>query len=63
MERMGVDDLLDSAVDAGAWDDGLREQSRLLYHLLVQLLRGKAAAVARSERGGHVDSPEGGGRT
>ena len=40
--------LLDSAVGAGAWDDGLRDKPRLLNHLLVQLLRGQAAAVART---------------
>ena len=38
---------MDSGVDAGTWDHDLREISRLLYHLLVLLLQGKAAAVAR----------------
>ena len=50
------DDLLYSAVDAGAWDDGLRDKSRILYHLLVQLLRGNAAAVARSAEGANADA-------
>ena len=55
---LDLDGLMDSAVgrssarvndqDAGALDNGLREKSRLLYHVLVQLLRGKAASIARS---------------
>ena len=30
-----LDDLMDRGTNAGTWDDGLRERSRLLYHLLV----------------------------
>ena len=37
-----------SYAHAAAWDDNLRGQSKLLYHILVQLMRGKAASVARS---------------
>ena len=39
-----LDDLLDSVVDAGTWDNDLRDKSGLLCHLLVQLLRGKAVS-------------------
>ena len=41
-------DIMYSELSAGAWDDGLREKSRLLYHLLVRAMRGKAASIARS---------------
>ena len=58
-----LDGLLDSAVGAGALDDDLREKSRLLYHLLVHLLRGKGsrgrADCGKAERCGHVDTSQG----
>ena len=43
-----LEDLLYSELSAGAWDDGLREKPRLLYHLMVRVLRGTAASIARS---------------
>ena len=42
------EDLLYSELSAGAWTDGLRERTRLLYHLLVGALRGKAASIVRA---------------
>ena len=39
------DGLLYSELSAGAWTDGLRERTRLLYHLLVGVMRGKAASI------------------